>query len=126
MSGLIVKGSLAVVDDPRVQAYITDRLSSLGDFDELFLFERKEDDQPSGALQFSVRAEVLDVGAETLLLQLLRDLGQAVPGRVVGELEVWWSGCVDSGPQWWILEPDGQLFIQESEVVRGEKNLYGE
>lgn len=69
---------------------------------------------------------VLDVyaGEEDRFLQFLIEVGKAAPGKVLGELEVWWPGARESGPQWWELDESGAVVITEGEVVRGESHVY--
>jgi len=76
-------------------------------------------------LSLVVGEDTLGVGEEGNFCEFLASIGRAVPGKVVGELEVWWPMALESGPQWWTLNEAGQLFVTESEIVRGEPALYG-
>ena len=70
--------------------------------------------------------DIISPGEDDDFLDFLKELGQEFQGKISGEFEVWWPMAVQSGPQWWSLEPDGTLYVQESDIVRGEKLPYKE
>ena len=82
-------------------------------------------EQRDGGFLLTVGRDSVHVGEEDNFCDYLHEVGQTLPGKVVGEFEVWWPMAEVSGPQWWTLNEAGQLFITESEIVRGEPTRYG-
>lgn len=60
----------------------------------------------------------VDLEQELPIKRFLHAVGEARPGFLVGEVEVWWPFAVTSGPEWWALDADGVLWVIESELVR--------
>jgi hypothetical protein len=79
-----------------------------------------------GGLQLEAVEDCLSPGEEHEFLDFLYMLGQKYTGKISGEFEVWWPMAIESGPQWWNLEPDGVLYITESDIIRGERKPYKE
>jgi len=70
-------------------------------------------------LMLAVRPNSIEPGDEQTFFAFLYDVGKAFRGTVHGEFEVWWPMAVESGPQWWTVEPEhGRFTITESTIVR--------
>jgi hypothetical protein len=78
----------------------------------------------SKGLQMEVTPEKLHPHEDADFLSFLAEVGKELPGKIVGELEVWWPMAVDTGPQWWTLDEAGKLFVSEGEITRGEPQPY--
>lgn len=67
----------------------------------------------------AVRPNSIESGEEGLFLLFLYEVSKAFRGAVHGEFEVWWPMAVESGPQWWTIEPEhGRFTVTESTIVR--------
>lgn len=117
---LNITGSLQLPKDPRVLGELVEMAKS-----GLANWFTMEGSQEEGLRLVAVQ-DALTPGEEHQMLDFLWELGQRFGGKISGELEVWWPMAVDSGPQWWNLEPDGVLYITESDIVRGPKLPYKE
>lgn len=117
---LHIQGVLSIPKDPQ----LVNELAQAGAA-RWFRMETQNLDGTPG-LVLKPLENILTPGEENELLDFLKELGEKFPGKITGEFEVWWPMAVESGPQWWELAEDGTLFVQESDIVRGEKKKYKE
>lgn len=83
-----------------------------------FLQARREEDA------ITIIVEDLEPSDLDRLKSFLQLVGKTMPGFLIGEVEIWWPMCIDSGPQWVELRDTGELYVTESEIVRGEPQKY--
>ena len=114
---LVLEGALNVKSDAQT-------LMDLGQLTLKYLAPVKMMKNAEGQTTLVAVEEAICPGEEEAFLHFLYDVGQTMPGQVVGEFEVWWPMCIVVGPQWWKLNEAGQLTIQESDIVRGEEKPY--
>lgn len=82
--------------------------------------------EPKPGLVLRPIEDTLVPGDENEFLDFLKELGRMYAGKISGEFEVWWPMAVESGPQWWELDEEGKVFVQESDIIRGERKQYKE
>lgn len=117
MSFLIVEGNMVVPRDVSVLKTLAEITAKHGMPASL--------EQDDNGFKLFVNRDSLHVGEEDNFCDYLLEIGKTLPGKVVGEFEVWWPMAESSGPQWWTLNEVGQFFVTESELIRGEPKLYG-
>lgn len=96
------------------------RLSSLVAEFELPLLPSITD----GEWTLRIKEDELDADLEEPFKHFLVRAGKELPGTLVGGVEVWWPFAIESGPQLWVISPEGHVFISESSVVWDEPKRF--